>query len=111
MVKFRLSYLVKENPDVFKIYAAPCHWDVISEPKRPFHVEIHVIGSPHDQRWCLQRLQTCFNGKRVPIVESREEAPQIAGALFRSDQGTQVGFDAIVTQPLGVFLRRSKGLC
>ena len=98
-------------PGVLEHLDARVRADQPLELERVLDGDQDVVASPHDQRWCLQCLQTRFNGKRVPIVESREEASQIAGSLLRFDQRTQVSFDAIVTQPLGVFIRWSKGLC
>jgi ATP-dependent DNA ligase len=73
---------------------------------RPFHVEIHIICAPDDERRRFQRLQPIFNGERVLVVESCEEALQITGTLLGSNQWTQILFDAVVTQKFRMFEKR-----
>ena len=110
LVEFLPAFLGEENPSALELNAASGAGNVLGQPMRPFHVKIHIIRSPDDERRRLQRLQLCFNGERVLIVEGCEEALQVARALLGPDQRTQICFDAVVTQPFRVFIRWSQGL-
>src|SRR5271168_911292 len=44
------------------------------------------------------------------VVKSGEEALQVEGALLGSDEGTQILFDAVIGQLVGMFVRWSESL-
>ena len=88
LVEFLPAFLGEENSGTLKLDALPSARDVVSQPARPFHVEIDIVRSPDDQRRCLQCAQPVCNGKRVLIVESCEESLQVPSALLGPDKRT-----------------------
>ena len=56
---------------------------------------------PGDEGRRPQRPQLRFDRSRVLVVESLDEALQIAGALFGPHQGSQIGLDILVCDDFG----------
>src|ERR1044071_1572603 len=94
-IEFGPTLLGKEDPGVLQLHAAPGAGNGLGQPTCPFHVEIDIVRSPDDERRHLQGLQLGFDGERVPVVEGREEALKVAGALLRPEMGAEIYLDAI----------------
>ncbi len=59
----------KEDSSVLELDATPRSGNVLGQPMRPFHIEEHIVGSPHDQGRCFQGLQSIFDSECVLVVE------------------------------------------
>lgn len=105
-VKFLPAFLGEEYSRVLQLNPSPGAWDVVCQPARPFHIEIHIICPQRDQRRFFQGLQLSINGKCVLIVELREEALEITYALLAFNQWTQILVDGVVANLLRVFIGR-----
>src|SRR5437879_7784238 len=53
-VKVRPALFRKEDPAALELYALASAWNRVSEPVRPFHVEVDIVRSPDDQGGCLR---------------------------------------------------------
>src|SRR6202047_4446225 len=51
----------------------------LGQPVGPFQVEIDVVGSPNNERWCIQHLQLGFARDGIFIIERIDESLEIAG--------------------------------
>jgi len=68
----------------------------VGQPVGPFHVEIDVVGSPNNARWCIQYLQLGFDRDGIFIIERIDESLEIAGTLIGGNEGTQKRLDGLV---------------
>src|ERR1700733_15340763 len=74
----------------------------------PFDVKVDIVRAPNNQGWRLQCLKFRFDRDSMLVVESQNEALQIAGALLRSDKWTHVCFDGFICYFLWMLIGRSK---
>src|SRR5215472_14947165 len=110
LIEFLPAFLGKENSRILELDPASGTRNVVGQPTRPFSVEIHVIGSPDDERRCFQGLQPVFNGERVLVVKGREETLQVAYALLGSHERTKICVDRVVTHAIRMFVSCSQSL-
>ena len=61
----------------------------------PFHVEIDVVGSPNNERWCIQLLQLGFDCDGIFVIERIDESLEIAGTLISGNEGMQKRLDRL----------------
>jgi hypothetical protein len=80
LVKVRPALFRKEDSAALELYALTSSWNRVSEPVRPFHIEVDIVRSPDDQGGCFQFLQAPFDFHRVRVVEGCEEALKVARA-------------------------------
>ena len=68
----------------------------LGEPVSPFHREVHIIGTPHDEGRRLQLAQLMFNLHRVLVIESCHKPLQIARTLLAPQMGPQIDVDVAI---------------
>jgi hypothetical protein len=85
LVEFPPTFLGEEDSGTPELDATSSTGDSVGQPTGLFHVKIHVISPPDDERRRFQRLQLCFNGECVLVVEGREKALEVARPLFAPD--------------------------
>src|SRR5260370_34182298 len=104
LIEFRPAFFGQEDPCAWELHTTLSAGDCFSKPTRPFHVEVNVVRSPDNERWDFQRLQSCFDGQRVFVVEGRKETLEVTKTLFCFDQRSKISFDAVVTQLFRVLI-------
>ena len=82
--------------------------DRLGEPMCPLHREVDVIRAPDDEGWRPQRAQLRLDHSRVLVVESHDEALQIARTLFAPYQRSEINLDVFVRDRLGPLVSRPK---
>ena len=75
---------------------------------RPLHREVDVIRAPDDEGWRLQLAQLRLDHSRVLVVESHDEALQVAPTLFAPYQRSEISLDVFVRDGLGPLISRPK---
>ena len=48
-IEFLPAFLREEDSGALQFDAAPCAGNVVGQPVRPFHVEVHIVGAPDDE--------------------------------------------------------------
>src|ERR1700732_2120170 len=82
--------------------------DRLGEPMRPLHREVDVIRAPDDEGWRPQLAQLRLDHSRVLVVESHDEALQVARTLFAPYQRPEINLDVFVRDGLGPLISRPK---
>src|SRR6516164_5030423 len=98
----------EEDPRPFQLHRRLRSGDRLSEPMRPLHREVDVIRSPDDEGWSLQLTQLRLDHSRVLVVESHDEALQVARTLFAPYQRPEISLDVFVRDGLGPLISRPK---
>src|SRR6516165_2432735 len=82
LVERARSLFREEDPGPLQLHRRLRSGDRLSEPMRPLHREVDVIRAPDDEGWRLQLAQLRLDHSRVLVVESHDEALQVARTLF-----------------------------
>src|ERR1700730_9064333 len=77
--------LGKEDTCALQHYSSGRASEGIFEPLRPFHVEVDIVISPHDQPRHVQGPQLRFNPHRVFVVEGLNEALEVTRPLLSTN--------------------------
>ena len=74
----------------------------------PLEWEVDVIRAPDDEGWSLHLTQLRLDHSRVLVVESHDEALQVARTLFAPYQRSEISLDVFVRDGLGPLISRPK---
>ena len=74
----------------------------------PLHREVDVVRAPDDEGWSLQLTQLRLDHSRVLVVESHDEALQVARTLFAPYQRSEISLDVFVRDGFGPLISRPK---
>ena len=108
MVELVCSLFREEDPSPRQLHRGFRSRNRLGEPMCPLHREVDVIRTPDDQGWSLQLAELRFDQSRVLVVESHDEALQVARTLFGPHQGAEISFDVFVCDSLGLLISRPK---
>ena len=87
-VEFLPALFGEEDARALQFNSTAGTGNVVTEPVRPFDIEIDVIGTPNDECWSFQRFEAIFDSQRVLVVERGEKTLQVVKALFAAKEGT-----------------------
>src|SRR6516164_5755867 len=106
-IELARPFVREEDPGPLQLHRRLRSGDRLGEPMRPLHREIDVICAP-DEGWSLQLTQLRLDHSRVPVVESHDEALQVARTLFAPYQGSEISLDVFVRDGFGPLISRPK---
>src|SRR5467141_1568670 len=99
-VELDSSLFREEDPGPLQLHRRLRSGDRLSEPMRPLHRKVGVIGAPDDEGWRPQLAQLRLDHSRVLVVESHDEALQVARTLFAPYQRSEISLDVFVRDGL-----------
>src|SRR5215831_7592750 len=108
LVERARSLFREEDPSPLQLHRGFRSRNRLGEPMCPLHREVDVIRTPDDEGWSLQLAELRFDQSRVLVVESYDEALQVARTLFAPYQRSEISLDVFVRDGLGPLISRPK---